>query len=79
MASGATPVDVASFLGGLLHRIARQPCAARSREPEDSTALEAKLEKSLTMELVRNSGSLYATLPKGQVVEGTVTETRFAE
>jgi uncharacterized protein YaeQ len=47
-------------------------------EPSFLDALEAKLEKSLTLELVRNSGSLYATLPKGQVVEGTVTETRFS-
>ncbi len=40
-------------------------------------ALEQKLEKSLALELVRNSGSLYVTLPGGNVVESALTETRF--
>ena len=47
-------------------------------EPAFLDGLEQKLEKSLALELVRTSGSLYATLPKGIVIESTVTETRFS-
>ena len=41
-------------------------------------ALEQRLEKHLVLELVRNSGTLYVTLPGGSVVEGTITETRLS-
>lgn len=41
-------------------------------------ALEQRLEKTLTLELVRNSGTLYVTLPGGNVVESTITETRLS-
>lgn len=41
-------------------------------------SLEQKLEKSLTMELVRNSGTLYVTLPGGTVLESPVTEARLS-
>jgi uncharacterized protein YaeQ len=47
-------------------------------DPRFLDALEARLEKSLTLELVRNSGTLYATLPGGTVLESTVTETRLS-
>lgn len=48
-------------------------------EPRFLDALEAELDKQLNFELVRSSGSLYATLPKGNVIEGSITELRFAE
>jgi uncharacterized protein YaeQ len=47
-------------------------------EPSFLDQLESHLEKTLTLELVRNSGTLYATLPGGKVLESSVTETRFS-
>jgi uncharacterized protein YaeQ len=41
-------------------------------------SLEQHLEKHLELELVRTSGTLYVTLPKGSVVEGSITETRLS-
>jgi uncharacterized protein YaeQ len=40
-------------------------------------ALETHLEKHLELELVRSSGVLYVTMPKG-IVEGPITETRLS-
>ena len=40
-------------------------------------ALEQELQKHLKLELVRSSGTLYATLPRG-VVQGSINETRFS-
>ena len=40
-------------------------------------SLEQHLEKHLKLELVRNTGTLYVTLPKG-MLEGVVTEARLA-
>jgi uncharacterized protein YaeQ len=40
-------------------------------------ALEPHLEKHLTLELVRNTGTLYVTVPKG-LIEGVISETRFS-
>jgi uncharacterized protein YaeQ len=45
-------------------------------EPSFLHALEPDLDKHLKLELVRNSGALYVTMPKG-LVEGTITETRL--
>ena len=47
-------------------------------EPRFLDALEAELGKQLDFELVRSGGSLYATMPKGNVVESTITETRLS-
>jgi uncharacterized protein YaeQ len=47
-------------------------------EPRFLDALEAHLEKHLDFELVRSGESLYATLPKGNVIEGSITETRLS-
>ena len=41
-------------------------------------ALEQRLEKHLVLELVRSSDTLYVTLPGGNVVEGSITETRLS-
>lgn len=46
-------------------------------EPSFLDQLESHLEKTLSLELVRSSGALYATLPGGKVLESSVTETRF--
>jgi uncharacterized protein YaeQ len=46
-------------------------------EPSFLDALETHLEKHLELELVRSSGVLYVTMPKG-IVEGTITETRLS-
>ena len=46
-------------------------------EPKFLDALEHHLQKHLELELVRSSGTLYVTLPKG-MVEGSITETRFS-
>jgi hypothetical protein len=40
-------------------------------------ALEPHLEKHLTLELVRNTGTLYVTMPKA-LIEGVISETRFS-
>lgn len=48
-------------------------------EPAFLDALEQRLEKTLTLELVRNSGSLYVTFPGGNVVESAITETRLGQ
>src|SRR6478609_8685104 len=47
-------------------------------EPPFLDSLESALDKHLDFELVRSSGSLYATLPKGVVLESVTTETRLA-
>jgi uncharacterized protein YaeQ len=46
-------------------------------EPRFLDALETHLEKHLELELVRSSGVLYVTMPKG-IVEGSITETRLS-
>lgn len=46
-------------------------------EPSFLDALETHLEKHLELELVRSSGVLYVTMPKG-IVEGTIIETRLS-
>lgn len=47
-------------------------------EPRFVDALEPLLEKkNIEVEVVRNVGTLYLTLPGGQVVEGSITETRL--
>jgi uncharacterized protein YaeQ len=40
-------------------------------------ALEPHLAKSLTLELVRNTGTLYVTMPKA-LIEGVISETRLS-
>jgi uncharacterized protein YaeQ len=40
-------------------------------------ALEPHLEKHLKLELVRTTGMLYVTMPKG-LIEGTISEIRFS-
>lgn len=47
-------------------------------EPRFLDALEGELEKQLDFELVRSSGALYVTLPRGHVIESSIEETRFA-
>jgi uncharacterized protein YaeQ len=46
-------------------------------EPKFLDALEPHLQKHLEIELVRNSGTLYVTLPGG-LIEGSINETRFS-
>ena len=46
-------------------------------EPSFLDALETHLEKHLELELVRSSGVLYVTMPKG-IVTGTIIETRLS-
>lgn len=47
-------------------------------EPRFIDALEPLLEKKhIQVELVHSSGTLYVTLPGGQVIEGSITETRL--
>lgn len=46
-------------------------------EPSFLDQLETHLEKHLELELVRSSGVLYVTMPKG-IVEGPITETRLS-
>jgi len=45
-------------------------------EPSFLDSLEKHLEKHLKLELVRNTGTLYVTMPKG-MIEGSITETRL--
>ncbi|MES1183207.1 MAG: YaeQ family protein [Myxococcales bacterium] len=40
--------------------------------------LETHLQKHLEIELVRSDSTLYVTVPKAGVVEGTITETRLS-
>jgi uncharacterized protein YaeQ len=47
-------------------------------EPRFLDALEQRLEKTLSLELVRNSGTLYVTLPGGAVLESALKEARFS-
>lgn len=47
-------------------------------EPRFLDALEGELDKHLDFELVRSSDALYATLPKGKVIEGSISETRLS-
>lgn len=41
-------------------------------------ALETHLQKHLELEIVRSDGTLYVTVPKAGVVEGSITETRLS-
>lgn len=59
-----------------IHRL--EELAVFLLEPRLLDALEPLLEKKhLELELVRNEGTLYFTLPGGQVVEGSIGETRL--
>lgn len=57
---------------------ALEELAVHLLEPRFVDALEPLLEKKhIEVELVRNSGTLYVTLPGGRVIEGSITETRL--
>jgi uncharacterized protein YaeQ len=47
-------------------------------QPAFLDALEPHLQKHLTLEVVRSSGTLYVTLPNA-LVEGTISERRFSQ
>jgi len=47
-------------------------------QPSFLDSLEQHLQKHLELELVRSDSTLYVTVPKVGVVEGTITETRLS-
>jgi len=55
---------------------ALQDIAVYLLEPAFLDAIEPHLEKNLNLELVRNDGKLYVTLPKA-LVEGSIKEVRL--